>query len=99
MYSELSSKVSKRVKGVGVVETALILAVAALHFAVMPWSIRADELVPNTKIGSSFFKERNKLAIRVCKAICELKPVVGLYALNNDALMLEEAMNLLQEIC
>ena len=48
--SELHCKVIQRVKAAAGVEALLILAVAALHFTVVAWSIGADELVTDPQL-------------------------------------------------
>ena len=45
-----------------VVETALILAMAAFCLTVIARRIRPDELAPDAEIGNSFFKEREQMA-------------------------------------
>ena len=47
MDGELLCKVIQRVEAVARIEALLILTVAALDFAVVPWRIRADQLVPD----------------------------------------------------
>ena len=51
--SKLFCKVVKGIEAVTVIETFLILSVAALDFSVVSGRVRADELVPNTQSGSS----------------------------------------------
>ena len=53
MNSKLFGKVVKGIEAVTVIETFLILSVAALDFSVVSGRVRADELVPNTQSGSS----------------------------------------------
>ena len=58
MNGELLCKVIQRVEVVARIEALLILTVAALDFAVVPWRIRADQLVPDAQFGSRLFKQR-----------------------------------------
>ena len=51
-------KVIQRVEVVARIEALLILTVAALDFAVVPWRIRADQLVPDAQFGGCLFKQR-----------------------------------------
>ena len=55
---ELLCKVIQRVEVVARIEALLILTVAALDFAVVPWRIRADQLVLDAQFGSRLFKQR-----------------------------------------
>ena len=55
---ELLCKVIQRVEVVARIEALLILTVAALDFAVVPWRIRADQLVPDAQFGGCLFKQR-----------------------------------------
>ena len=55
---ELLCKVIQRVEFVARIEALLILTVAALDFAVVPWRIRADQLVLDAQFGSRLFKQR-----------------------------------------
>ena len=63
MHSELCIEIGKGVEGMGIVEAALILAVAAFHLAVVTGRIRADELVPDAEVSSSLFKESNPFTV------------------------------------
>ena len=47
------------------VEPFLILAVAALHLTVVPRGIRANELMPDAKLGSGFFKQSWQVAFTI----------------------------------
>ena len=53
MDSELLCKVVQRIERMAGIEALLILAVAALHFAVVPRRIRTDQLMPDTQLGVS----------------------------------------------
>ena len=58
MNGELLCKVIQRVEVVARIEALLILTVAALDFAVVPWRIRADQLVLDAQLGGCLFKQR-----------------------------------------
>ena len=53
MDSELLCKVVQRIERMAGIEALLVLAVAALHFAVVPRRIRTDQLMPDTQLGVS----------------------------------------------
>ena len=67
------------------VKAFLVLSVAALYFAVVPRGVGANELVPNTELGSCLFKKGRQITLTVGKTVGELKAVVGLDALYPDA--------------
>ena len=64
------------------VKPLLVLAVAALHLAVVAGRIRANELMPDIQLSSRLFKQRWQVALAVGKSIGELKAVVRLDALH-----------------
>ena len=85
MDSELLRKVVQRVKAVTGIKAFLVLSVAALYFAVVPRGVGANELVPNTELGSCLFKKGRQVTPAVGKPVGELKAIVGLDALSPDA--------------
>ena len=62
MFSWLNIEIGERIERMRVVETALILAMAAFCLTVIARRIRPDELAPDAEIGNSFFKEREQMA-------------------------------------
>ena len=58
---------------------------AALHLAVVPGRVGADEFVSNAKFLNSSFKECCQLPFTCRKLIGEFKSVVGLSTLRPDA--------------
>lgn len=68
----------------GVVETLLILAVAAFYLAVMPWRVRSNQFVTNAVACQYSFKQRWDIALAVGEPVSKLKTVVCLNALNLD---------------
>ena len=62
---ELLCKVLKRIERTDGAEPLLILAVAALHLAVIALGIRANELMPDAKLGSGFFKQSWQVAFTI----------------------------------
>jgi len=83
--SELLRKVVQRVKAVTGIKAFLVLPVTALYFAVVPRGVGANELVPNTELGSCLFKKGRQVTPAVGKPVGELKAIVGLDALYPDA--------------
>ena len=63
--SELPTKIGERVEGMGIIETLLIFAVAALHLAIVPWGVRPDKLVTDTFGSQRSFKQRLDIAIAI----------------------------------
>ena len=63
MGSELSGEVIQGVKTVAGIEAFLILAVTSLHFTVVAWRIGADELVPDTQLGSGGLKQSREIPL------------------------------------
>ena len=99
MNGELLCKVIQRVEVVARIEALLILTVAALDFAVVPWRIRADQLVPDAQFRSRSFKERDQLTFRLCEAVGKLKAVISVHTLIGEPLLLEERICFLQKVC
>lgn len=81
-----------------VVEATLVLAVAALNFAVVTGRVRPYELVSNAKVSSGLFKERDQVAVRLRETVGKLKTIVCLNAFHGEAMMLEEGICFLQKI-
>lgn len=65
-----------------VVKALLVVFVAALHLAVVPWSIWFDELMPDTQLSSGGLEQCEKVPFAVGEAISELKAIVGLDTLH-----------------
>ena len=85
MDSDLHCKVIQRVKAVAGVKALLILAVAALHFAVVVGRIRADELVADTQLGGGGLKQSGEIPPAVGKTVGERKSIVRLDTFHTDA--------------
>lgn len=66
MGSKLFLKVSQREERVDRIKAFLALPVAALHFAIMPGRVRANELVMDTKIKGGFLKR-----VRISRLLLE----------------------------
>ena len=78
---KLFCKVLKRIKTVGGIKTLVVLPVAALHFAVMPWGVGTDKLVPDAVAPEPFLKKGGFVPVGG-KAVRKLRSVVGLDAFN-----------------
>ena len=98
MDSELSIEVGEGVETVGVVEAALVLAVAALHLAVVTRGVRPDEFVAYAEVSGGLFKESNAAVTRGIEPVGELKAIVGLDALRDKPLPFEERISFLQKV-
>ena len=66
-------------------EPFLILPAAVLHAAIMPWSIGADELMPDIQLGGSLLEKRWNIPLAVGKAFGKLKAIVGLDTFHTNA--------------
>lgn len=84
MDSELFCKVVKGKERVGRIEAFLVLPVASLHLAVMSGGVRADQLVPDTKLSSSGFKQGRNLPLAGRETVGKLKAVVSLDTFHSD---------------
>ena len=82
--SKLHCKVIQRVKAAAGVKAFLILAVAALHFAVVARRIGADELVADTQLGGGGLKQSREIPLAVGKTVGELKSIVSLDTFHAD---------------
>ena len=80
------------------IEALLILAVAALHFAVVTRCIGANQLVANALAGGSFLKQRGTILFARKEAVGELRAVICLGALDVDALERVPLDQLVQKI-
>ena len=64
------------------IEAFLILAVAALHLAVVARRVGPDQLVTDAQLGGSFLEQRGQIALTVGEAVGKLETVVRLDALH-----------------
>ena len=69
----------------GIVKALLIFPVTALHLAIVPGGIRANELVTDTKPGGGKLKTSGDLPFAVGKAVSEFKAVIRLDTLDRYA--------------
>ena len=82
--SKLLCEVIQGKESVRRIEALLILAVAALHFAVVTRCIGANQLVADTQLGGSRLKESGSVLFAGKETVGELNAVVGLNALHSD---------------
>lgn len=57
-------------------KTFLVLTAAALDLTVVPWSVRANELVLYPQLSNCFLKKSWNISLTVGKAVGKLKTVV-----------------------
>lgn len=72
-------------EGMGRIETFLVFPVTALHFTIMPGSVRANELVPNAEALCRCLKQSRDILFAVREAVGKLKSVVSLNTLYPDS--------------
>ena len=81
------------------VEAFLVLAMAALDFAVMARGIRTNELMPNAQLGSCLLKQCWQITFAAGEAISKLGAVVRLDAFYPDAAACIPCGQSAKEIC
>ena len=86
MDSELPGEVIQGVETVAGIKALLILAVTALHFTIVAWSIGADELVADTQLGGGGLKQSGKITPAVGKTVGELEAIICLNTFHTDTL-------------
>ena len=64
------------------IKLVVILTVTALDFTVVSRSVWFDELVPDTKLRQSYFKQRWFVSLAHGEPVCKFRSVVSLYALD-----------------
>ena len=84
MNGKLLFKVNQGEKRVGIIEPLLVLPVAALHLAVVPWGIGPNELMMDPQFSGSSLKESWKISFAVGKTVGKLKAVIRLDTLHMD---------------
>ena len=85
MDGKLLFEVIQSVTCMAAVKAFLVLTVAVLHFAVVPWCVWADQLMPDPQLSGHSLKQGRKIPPAVGETIGEFKPIIGLYALHPDA--------------
>lgn len=96
--SELRTKIGEGEETVGVIETLLILAVTAFHFAIVSWRIGADQFVANPEACSRLLKKSWQVFFAVGETVGKLKAIVSLNALYPNAPAFEPDDHFFEEI-
>ena len=65
----------------GGIKAFIVLAMAALNFPVMPWRVRADQLMPDPILLQTTLKESGFVPVRG-ETVGKFGPIIGLDALN-----------------
>ena len=86
MNSQLLFEIFERIEAVSGIKVFVVLAVATFHLAVVPWSVRTNELVPDATLFERTLKQCEVVVFRTAKTLGELKAVVGLDTLHLNAL-------------
>ena len=93
--SELLFEVCKAIEFTTCVELLVVFPVAALHLSVMSGRVRLNELVPNTELIQSLFKQGSLWVFAISQTIGEFKSIVCLNTLNHIRKLL---YNILEEL-
>ena len=96
--SELRTKIGEGEETVGVIETLLILAVTAFHFAIVSWRIGTDQFVANPEACSRLLKKSWQVFFAVGETVGKLKAIVSLNALHPNAPAFEPDDHFFEEI-
>ena len=86
MDGKLFLKVRQRKERMERIKSFLVFPMAALHFAVMPGRVRADELMADSQVGSGFLKKGGDVSITVGKTISKFETVISLDTFHMDTL-------------
>ena len=84
MNSKLPGEVIQGVEAVAGVETLLVLAVAALHFAIVAGRVGTDELVADTQLGGGGLKQRGQFRLAAGETIGKFNAVICLDTFHTD---------------
>ena len=98
MDGKLLFEVRKGIKAVAGIETLLVLTVAALYFAIVPWGVGPDKLMADAELLRGRLEQGGQIPFAVGKAVGELKAIVCLYTLHPDAPACIPLHQLFQEI-
>ena len=86
MDGKLLLKVRQRKERVKRIKEFLVFPMAALHFAIMPGRVRANELMADAQVGSGFLKKGLDVPFAVGKTISKFKTVISLDTFHMDTL-------------
>ena len=98
MDGKLLFEVRKGIKAAAGIETLLVLTVAALYFAIVPWGVGPDKLMADAELLRGRLEQGGQIPFAVGKAVSELKAIVCLYTLHPDAPACIPLHQLFQEI-
>ena len=98
MGSELPTKVGEREERVRIIKTLLVFSVAAFDLAIVSGCIRSDQLMADAQGGGCGLKESLVAAILDRETIGELRAIIGLDALDFDAVKGIPGNSLSQEV-
>ena len=98
MDGKLLFEVRKGIKAAAGIETLLVLTVAALYFAIVPWGVGPDKLMADAELLRGRLEQGGQIPFAVGKAVCKLKAIVCLHTLHPDAPACIPLHQLFQEI-
>ena len=84
MDGKLLFEVRKGIKAAAGIETLLVLTVAALYFAIVPWGVGPDKLMADAELLRGRLEQGGQIPFAVGKAVSKLKAVVCLDTLHLD---------------
>ena len=98
MDDKLLFEVRKGIEAAAGIETLLVLTVAALYFAIVPWGVGPDKLMADAELLRGRLEQGGQIPFAVGKAVGELKAVVCLDTLHLDTPASIPLYQLFQEI-
>ena len=98
MDDKLLFEVRKGIEAAAGIETLLVLTVAALYFAIVPWGVGPDKLMADAELLRGRLEQGGQIPFAVGKAVCKLKAIVCLHTLHPDAPACIPLHQLFQEI-
>lgn len=90
VFCHLRLEVIEAVEPQSLIEALVVVPVASLHLAVMPWGAGLDELMPDAVVPAEPVQRVGSVGL---SGVCELRPVVGLDGSWNVTEMLEGAQD------
>ena len=98
MDGKLLFEVRKGIKAAAGIETLLVLTVAALYFAIVPWGVGPDKLMADAELLRGRLEQGGQIPFAVGKAVGELEAIICLHTLHPDAPACIPLHQLFQEI-
>ena len=77
MDGKLLFEVRKGIKAVAGIETLLVLTVAALYFAIVPWGVGPDKLMADAELLRGRLEQGGQIPFAVGKAVGELEAIIS----------------------